>query len=410
MASNLDPDGWKRVRLGEVVADEERLLTSDQLDLLSQLRDHKIPFRPSMLFFKLAEANDKRIADEVLARFTAGDDGSDELRFVDGGAFIHDLPEKPPALWGDGSGVVWMEGESLLLTGTPGVGKTTLAGQLVRARLVGGTVLGMEVAPSFDGFRVLYLAMDRPQQIARALARTLGDVPRDILDKRLTVWRGPPLADLAAHPETLLELANMVNADTVVVDSLKDAAIGLSTDDVAAGYNRARQLALAKGVQLLELHHMVKRDANGKAPKGLEDVYGSMHLTSGAGSVVLLHGKAGDPVVDWRHLKQPAEEVGPFLVAHDHAAGRSEIHGTFDPVEAARLAGNSGLTAKGAAERMFDTAKPTPAEVQKARRKLDGLVRADLLVRLDGDDTKQQATRWVYPAVVFDDLTDDDLI
>jgi hypothetical protein len=36
-------------------------------------------------------------------------------------------------------------------------------------------------------------------------------------------------------------------------------------------------------------------------------------ITAGAGSVVLLWGAAGDPIVEWRHLKQPAAEVGPHV-------------------------------------------------------------------------------------------------
>jgi hypothetical protein len=40
-------------------------------------------------------------------------------------------------------------------------------------------------------------------------------------------------------------LCEDADADTVVVDSLKDAAIGLSHDDVGSAYNRARQIAIA---------------------------------------------------------------------------------------------------------------------------------------------------------------------
>lgn len=352
------------------------------------------------------ERRRRRIRYQLDAEERANEVGADSAgRMVDGADFILTVPELTPAVWGHDGAVAWAEGEALMLTGTPGVGKTTVAGQVVRGRLVGGSVLGLPVTQT--GSRVLYLAMDRPQQIARALARTLRDLAPEVLSEKLRVWKGPPLADVVARPEILLEMAREAGADTVVVDSLKDAAVGLSGDEVGAAYNRARQMLLTHGVEVLELHHMVKRDANGKAPRELADVYGSAWLTAGAGSVVLLAGKAGDPIVEWRHLKQPAEEVGPFSVAHDHAAGRSHIQGEFDPVEAARLSGTEGLTAKGTAERMFDTAKPTNAEVQKARRKLDAYVRAGQLQRIDGDDTKQQATRWLAvgsdPAEAFDD-------
>ena len=343
---------------------------------LARLRDLKARHEAERMFRESLQP-----AEEVVARL------------VDGGGFIHDLPPEVPAIWGHESQVVWMEGESLLLSGPPGVGKTTLAGQVVRARLVGGKVLDMEVTPT--GSRVLYLAMDRPKQIARALHRMLGDVPRDVLNARLTVWEGPPPNDVAEHPGTLLEMAQQVGADTIVVDSLKDAAIGLEDSRVGAGYNRARQNCLAHGIELLELHHAVKRGTDGAPPNRLEHVFGSAWITAGAGSVVSLHGQGGDPVVQWRHLKQPAEEVGPFYVQHDHAAGVSQVYGAVDPVAQARAAGDAGITAKGLAVVMFEKPKPTTAEVAKARRRLDALVSAGELERIDGDAGTQQPTRWV---------------
>ena len=91
--------------------------------------------------------------------------------FVGGGAFILDAPDRVPALWGEGDRVLWAEGEALMVCGGPGVGKTTITGQLVRALLAGGDVLGLPVARRR---RVLYLAMDRPRQIARSLRRQFG--------------------------------------------------------------------------------------------------------------------------------------------------------------------------------------------------------------------------------------------
>ena len=65
------------------------------------------------------------------------------------GGIILDEPDTPPAVWGDGESILWAEGESLIIAGPDGVGKTTLAGQLIRARLgIGdGLVLGMAVTP-----------------------------------------------------------------------------------------------------------------------------------------------------------------------------------------------------------------------------------------------------------------------
>jgi hypothetical protein len=293
---------------------------------------------------------------------------------VDGATFLLDIPVGVPALWGAGDAVLSARGESCMLVGPPGVGKTTLATQVVLAGLgIGGTsVLGLPVAP-MD--RVLILAMDRPQQIARAMARRVTAADRSVLSERLVVWKGPPPADLAKHPGTLLRLAQEAGADVVVVDSLKDAAIGLSEDEVGAGYNRARQLALAAGIELIELHHTRKPAPGGAAPN-LSDVYGSTWLTSGAGSVIMLDGQAGDPVVSFRHLKQPAAEIGPYRLLHDQTAGEMTVqHGT-DLIELARVAGQVGLTARDAAKALFEKDAPTRTDVEKARRRLDALAKS----------------------------------
>ena len=82
--------------------------------------------------------------------------------FIDGATFILDIPPTIPALWGEAQDVVWADGESLMIAGPMGLGKTTLGLRLLRARLGLGdsTLLGYPVAP-FDG-NILYLAMDRP--------------------------------------------------------------------------------------------------------------------------------------------------------------------------------------------------------------------------------------------------------
>jgi hypothetical protein len=35
--------------------------------------------------------------------------------------------------------------------------------------------------------------------------------------------------------------------------------------------------------------------------------------------MILLNGQPGDPIVSLHHIKQPAAEVGPFKVLHEHA-------------------------------------------------------------------------------------------
>lgn len=315
--------------------------------------------------------------------------------FKAGGDFILDQPDLPPAVWGDGDHVIWAEGEACLIAAPQGVGKTTLALQVVKARLGLTTkVLGYSVAPTRKN--VLYLAMDRPSQWRRAAARLFTDEDRAVLNDRLKVWAAPPPYDMAQRRDILAVMAKKANADTVIVDSLKDAALGLSTDEVGAGYNRARQQALSEGVQVLELHH-TRKAGNGEGssePSTIDGVYGSTWITSGAGSVISLWGSPGDPVVRWRHLKQPAQEVGPFTVVHDHDAGTSEVEAQVDVLRVVASAGASGLTAEALARRLFDAQKITPALREKARRQLDKRVNSGHLI-------KRESTQSGVPAAYF---------
>jgi replicative DNA helicase len=296
------------------------------------------------------------------------------------GTWLLNLPPNPPAVWGEGETVLWAQGEACMIAALPGLGKTTVAGQLVRARLgLDDAVLEL---PVLEGKRVLYLCMDRPQQIARSLLRAFDrDEIADLGDRLVLGW-GPPPADVARSPEILVELAASAQADTLVVDSLKDAALKLTDDEVGASYNRARQLAITAGVEVLELHHLVKRNAEGKPPSSLADVYGSAWLTAGAGSVIVLTGEPGDPIVRAMHLKQPREPWGPVWISHDHAVGRSSVHNRVDLLEL--LAITTVQTATTAAVALYETERPSRAQTEKARRALERLVRAGLAVTEPG--------------------------
>lgn len=309
--------------------------------------------------------------------------GTNDRRIANGAQFILDIAPGIPAIWGDTTGkVLWAKGEALILVGPPGVGKTTLGAQVVWARLgLDDQVLGYDVTTTAG--RVLYLACDRPRQIARALARLATPEDADTLTDRLVVWQGPPPSDLGEDPGALHRLARQHGCDTVIIDSLKDVAVNLNDDKVGANLNRAMQTCLAEGVDVIAYHH--QRKAQGQAkPKHLEDVYGSTWITAGAGSVVLLWGQAGDLVVELTHLKQPANDVGPLQVIHDHDTGRSALHGGFDPLVYMAHVGGHGATTTDFARQMFATFDVTENQTQKARRELRRLVNAGLVHRVEG--------------------------
>lgn len=291
-------------------------------------------------------------------------------RLALGGEFVFDQLDGVPALWGGGDEVLWSAGEALWIVGPSGVGKTTLVGQLVRARLgLSDSVLGWPVEAGAG--RVLYLAMDRPRQIARSLRRHFDESERTVLDDRLRVWKGPPPADIARHPDTLTNLAEQAGATTVVIDSAKDAAIGLVDDEVGAGFNRAVQTALVRDIEILCCHH--QRKGQGTAPRNLEDVYGSTWLIAGAGSVILLWGAAGDLIVDLQHLKQPAATIGPLKVEHDHHTGTSMRWRGFDLLSFMRNR-RSGVTALEVAKAATEKDSPNDNAVKKAKRSLERLI------------------------------------
>ena len=90
--------------------------------------------------------------------------------------------------------------------------------------------------------------------------------------------------------------------------------------------------------------------------------------------MIHLGGEPGDPVVRMYHLKQPASEVGPFDIAHDNVSGTMTIHEAVDL--AAMCSQQGGTTAKAAACALYDMERPTPGQVEKARRRLRQLVSA----------------------------------
>lgn len=312
-----------------------------------------------------------------------------------GGAWILDAGGEASAVWGDGDRILWSSGEPCYLVGPQGVGKSTVAQQLVLARagIRGDSLLGLTVTT--DPRPVLYLASDRPTQVARSLRRMVAESDRAALDERLLVFAGPPTFSITSDPTSLLRLAQSVDAGTVIVDSAKDLAVDLETGPTGAALNQAMQHLVANGIEVLVLHHQRKANGQNKAPKTLADVYGSTWITSGAGSVLLLWGEAGDPVVDLRHLKIPVEPVGPLRLLHDHDTGTTTL--AEQPVEPLQILRRSarGITAQDLAVHLAEGREPRRADVERARRKLDALVRDALAHKRDGDKARSIPTTYV---------------
>ena len=181
----------------------------------------------------------------------------------------------------------------------------------------------------------------------------------------------------------LAHLCLLADADTCVIDSLKDAALKLSDDETGAGWNQARQIAIEAGTELLELHHPRKAQEGNRKPRKLDDLYGSRWIPAGAGSVISLWGQAGDPVVDLTHLKPVVTTAGPWQMTIDGETGIVSIDRGVDLVEQIRYR-KEGITAVVAARLLTGAESPGKAAIEKARRKLDRKVAEGLLVRHDG--------------------------
>ena len=203
------------------------------------------------------------------------------------------------------------------------------------------------------------------------MARMVSEADRELLEERVIVCEGESPFDVVGDPGSLLRFAQEQGVGTVVIDSLKDLADKLSDEAVGSAINRAMQLLVADGIEVLPLHHHRKAQAENKKPKQFPDVYGSRWLTAGCGSVVTLWGDPGDPIVELSHLKQPAEVVGPLTVHHDQSTGRMTVQGGTDVVDL--LAEGVPLTAKEMAKRLH--ASEDRNAVAKVKRRLDSAVK-----------------------------------
>lgn len=284
----------------------------------------------------------------------------------------------PPAIWGKDDDVLWAEDESLIFESSYGVGKTTAAGRLVRGLLYGEELLGYPVRQLADSQRILYLALDRPEQIVRSMLRQFTQEEFDALGARLSIWRGPLPFDAAENDHLLTDLADMHEADVIFIDSVKDAALGLSEDRAAAIYQRGRQRLLQSGRQLCELHHLTKGG----------DAYGSIWLNAGVGSVVRLKGAAGGLTATLTHLKSPARRVDPIEIIHDRPNGGMTV-------AAKRAAERRGCDAR---ESASDVPEPTAAGLPEwvaghGPEGVTGAQAADWLYRSNGRNDKVRAQR-----------------
>ena len=319
-------------------------------------------------------------ADQDSADQVDENESASEFAFQKGGTWALDGPAKVHAIWGRDDEVLWAAGQSCYIVGPTGVGKTTIGSQLVFARLgLRDDFLGYPVENSAG--KVLVLASDRPKQAQGVYHRLARPADRDLLDDRLVVWQGPPPRDLAREPHVLAQMCQAADADTVLLDSVMNMAVGLSEDPPAMGLNQAVQLAIEQGTEVVAFHHPTKAGSSFEGDPTIEMVFGSVFLTANTGSVLFLKGRPGATDIQVFHLKQPVDLVGPLYVHHDHATGQSVITAKKNLISVVeQLGGTKGLTATEVAREVLGVSTPSDSQRKKFKRDLDKLVERNELV------------------------------
>lgn len=196
-----------------------------------------------------------------------------------------------PAIWGPEESPLWCPGQSLMIAGDSGLGKSTLAVDLAAGRLgMVDEVLGYPVVD--DGGVIVFLGLDRPSQLVGLLLRRFQgtDGWESVASNRLAVWEDLPVNLCEERNiDWLAEQALAVGATTLVIDSVKDVVLSTNDEMRVGVYNRVRQTLLRQGVNLIEVAHTRKPSMEGKGGRGgMADVLGSVNMTSGAGSVLTL--------------------------------------------------------------------------------------------------------------------------
>jgi replicative DNA helicase len=300
------------------------------------------------------------------------------------GDYALDMPNTVPATWGRGSEVLMTPGEPTMVTGPIAVGKTTVVQQLA-LRYSGvrqGDLLNLPVAPAPDGAGpLLYIAADRPSQALRSLRRMISEDDRQALRRRWRWQLGWPMAvNIVRDPDSLLWWLEALpeRPCAVVIDSLKDAAPNLADSETGAAINVALQRVVAAEIEVLVSHHQRKAQGGGESkPKTLADVYGSVFITAGMGSVILLWGEPGSLAVELSTLKAPADQVGPLEVILDPDRGEPSAPPPMSLAEQMTAAGKPTFTVREACEECYASYSSSLRE--RARRKADREVAAGLL-------------------------------
>ncbi|WP_160110856.1 bifunctional DNA primase/polymerase [Mycolicibacterium houstonense] len=299
----------------------------------------------------------------------------------DGVAFLESGIDAEP-LWGVGQQALMAPGQGSMVFGTDGAGKSTIMQQFMLARtgLGDDDVLGFPVDQSDQP--ILYLALDRPEQIRRSIARMVDltdPAVRDRLKRKVIVWRGALPFHCDLDPKAFADWVMQIGGDDlglVVADSVKDMVSSCTEDSAGMGFNDTVQHITTRGVEFACCHHNRKPNAANMRPRQLADVYGSRWLTAGLGSVLNIW-KLDDQRRELTQLKTPyGSPVDPVEYTDDYTRGVSSTttNWTDALVSALVTAGSSGLTDAEAVAEAFNVA-PKDDAFHACRKRITRLLR-----------------------------------
>lgn len=254
---------------------------------------------------------------------------------LDGDEFMFGEVAVDVPIWGDGDTLLWAEGGGLMIPSDQGLGKSLTAQQIVASRLgVGpGELLGQSIHRLGSEKIVVYLALDRPRQIARSMARLFrSEVERSVARERLRIWTKPIpidiLGDTYAFADWVQETFG-TNVGDLVIDSVKDLTpANLSHGEVGQSLDMAWKECRARGMNTLILHHERKtgnEESRANRMPSLDHIYGSVWLTSGMDSILHIQGKQGENLVRYTHLKAIVDMLDPIDAVHDQENGRTDV-------------------------------------------------------------------------------------
>ncbi len=104
--------------------------------------------------------------------------------------------------------------------------------------------------------------------------------------------------------------------------------------------------------------------------------------------MLLLDGAPGAEQIRASHVKQPADQVGPLKLTHDHEMGETSVEQEKDPLKALR-GFEDWVSAKEFAYVLFASADRS--DIEKARRKLQ-ILEEDGFAERRKDGTGYRAT------------------